>query len=68
MGAIFLSRKAYWRYYSRFLLGAGHIGTLCLATAEILEGKQVVCYKSHITNSLGTLNYSYQLGNRGTTH
>lgn len=48
----------------RFIIA---ISILCLATIEILKGKQVDCYKLYYLYSIGTANHPSQLWNGGNT-
>lgn len=47
--------------HPKFLLGADHVGTLCLATSKIPDSqrKSGVHHKLHCTNCLGTGNKPY---------
>lgn len=46
------------------LLGAGHLGTLCLAQTKIPDAQERagVHRKPYCGHSLGTVSHSYQLG------
>lgn len=48
-----------------FSLGAGHIGTLCLARTKILESRRKAQQKPQSTNNMGSVSLPHHLGDGG---